>query len=91
MYKSIKAELVANGFEHVLYGTVFLKDGVHVHLSEYDNKTFSITCQKLVDAQDENSNVVSRSHCQCAYSVFQGHTVIAANIAKIALIEVAKH
>lgn len=91
MYKSIKAELVANGFEHELYGTVFLKDGVHVYLSEYDNKTFSITCQKLVDAQDENSNVVSRSYRQCAYSVFQGHTVIAANIVKIALNEVAKH
>lgn len=91
MYKSIKAELVANGFEHELYGTVFLKDGVHVYLSEYDNKTFSITCQKLVDAQDENSNVVSRSYSLCAYSVFQGHTVIAANITKIALNEVAKH
>ncbi len=91
MYKSIKAELVANGFEHVLYGTVFLKDGVHVSLSEYDNKTFAITCQKLVDAQDENSNVVSRSYSLCNYSVFQGHTVIAANIAKVALNEVAKH
>ena len=91
MYKSIKAELVANGFEHVLYGTVFLKDGVHVYLSEYDNKTFSITCQKLVDAQDENSNVVSRSYSLCNYSVFQCHSLIAANIAKIALNEVAKH
>ena len=91
MYKSIKAELVANGFEHVLYGTLFLQDGVHVSLSEYDNKTFAITCQKLTNPNDENSNVVSRSHRQCTYSVFQGHSVIAANIAKIALIEVAKH
>jgi hypothetical protein len=91
MYKSIKAELVANGFEHVLYGTVFLKDGVHVYLHEYDNKTFAITCQKLVDAQDENSNVVSRSYSLCAHSLFQAHAVIAANIAKIALNEVAKH
>ena len=91
MYKSIKAELVANGFEHVLYRTVFLKDGVHVHLSEYDNKTFSITCQKLVDAQDENSNVVSRSVGFCTYSVFQGGAAIAANIINIAVKEVAKH
>mgnify|MGYP001291927052 FL=1 len=91
MKKSIKAELVANGFEHVLYGTIFLKDGVHVYLSEYDNKTFSITCQKLADAQDENSNVVSRSHLYRHYTVFQGHAVIAADIAKIALSEVAKH
>ena len=91
MTKSIKAELVANGFEHVLYGTIFLKDGVHVYLSEFYNNKFSITCQKLVDAQDENSNVVSRSCREYTYSVFQGHAVIAANIAKIALNEVAKH
>ena len=91
MKNSIKAELVANGFDHVLYGTIFLKDGVHVYLSEFYNKEFSITCQKLADAQDENSNVVSRSYRKCAYSVFQVHDVIAANIAKIVLDEVAKH
>ena len=91
MKNLIKDDLVANGFEHVMYGTLFLKDGVHVSLSEYDNKTFTITCQKLTDHNDENSKVISRSVGFCTYSVFQGGATIAANIVNIAVKEVAKH
>ena len=81
---SIKQKMLDSGFEHILYGTIFMKDGVHIYLSRCSEGYLSVGAQKLQNPNDENSNVIAAGRSLVYYALFSSDTKIAELIAKTA-------